>query len=153
MVSDNCLVIGEYGIGADGPTIILVLTSRYAASWLKGVLLGMVGSDGSLDLLSEPGVRLKGVGKLELVRCAEDGRGRLGRTRRTADFVWSCSDEDWQAAAELLQSFVEGATGHQYLTSSAWDDAVIEVSYGEQAGRTAWRNDSLAGGKDRVFAG
>lgn len=152
MISD-CLVIGEYGISADGPTILLVLTSRYAASWLKGVLLGMVGSDGSIDLTSEPGMSLKGLGKLELVRCVKEGRGRLERMRRTADFVWSGCDVDWQAAAELLQPFVEGVAGHQYLTSSAGDDAIIEVSYGEQQGRATRRSDSSVYGKDRVLAG
>ena len=76
MTPDSYFVIGEYGIGAEGPTMIIVLTSRSAAEWLKGLFLGMVGSKDRVDLASQPCVRLKGVGKLN--SCAALKRGVAG---------------------------------------------------------------------------
>jgi hypothetical protein len=33
--------------------------------------------------------------------------------------------------AEMLHPFIDGKTGHQYLTREGIDDALVEVSYGE----------------------
>jgi hypothetical protein len=100
---------------------------------MKRLFLGMAGSDGSVNLVSQPGVRLGGVGSLELVRLPDDRRGRLARGGHSADFVWSGNDGEWLTRAELLDQFVCGQKGHQYLSSFHRDDAIIEISFGEFA--------------------
>jgi hypothetical protein len=126
-------LIGEYGLAVDGPTIILMLTSPTAAAWLKDLFLGMIGSAKPVDLATRADVALKGVGKLELVRLGGERRGRLSRARRSADFTWSGNDEEWDTRAQLLDPFVDGLSGHCYLTSFYRDDdARIEVCLAEQ---------------------
>jgi hypothetical protein len=126
-------MIGEYGLAVDGPTIILMLTSPAAAAWLKELFLAMAGSGKPLDLASRADVSLKGVGKLELTRLDGERRGRLSRARRSADFTWSGNDEEWDTRAQLLDPFVDGLSGHCYLTSFYRDDdARIEVCLAEQ---------------------
>lgn len=45
----------------------------------------------------------------------------------------SAPQDGWSRNAGLLEPFVAGKTGHQYLTSEASDAALIEVSHGERA--------------------
>lgn len=120
-------IIGEYGLAVEGPVIILVLASPAVASWLKGLFLGMVGSEKTVDLVTQPGIVLKNVRQLELIRLPGERPGRLARARRSIDFAWSANDEEWRAKARIVDPLVQGQKVHQYLTSYDRDDARIEV--------------------------
>jgi hypothetical protein len=68
---------------------------------------------------------------LQLVRVARRHGAELSKNRRKNAFLWQCDDDEWQTNAELLDPFVAGRTGHQYLTRAGVDDAVVEISFGE----------------------
>jgi hypothetical protein len=124
-------LIGSFDVGAYGPTIFMVLPSREAVVWLKALFLSMTGYDGSRDLLSEPGVEVRGIERFELRRTSADSERHLLRQGDAAAFVWSATDDVWRRNSELLDPFVDGQSGHQYLTSEGVDDALVEISFGE----------------------
>jgi hypothetical protein len=88
-------------------------------------------SDESVDLSRQEGVDLRNIECLELRRVDHRGRRNLAKDRKKTAFVWFCTQEEWEWNACLIDSFVKGGAGHQYLTSRVADDAEIEISYGE----------------------
>lgn len=129
------LIHGDYDEGAFGPTILLKLDSAEAAEWLHGVLVRMRDAvDTAFDLAAAPEVHIRGVRKLLLRRIAAPRDVALvGPTDVTndADFDWALDAAGWRIAAGLVEAFVSGRAGHQYLTQEGVDAALIEASYGE----------------------
>jgi hypothetical protein len=123
--------IGSFGQGAFGPTIFLTLTSREAVVWLRDVFLSMAESNAPRDLVAEPRIVVRGVERLELRRASGAGRKQLTSHKRGRSFIWSTDEDRWRANAELLEPFIVGQSGHQYLTSEGIDDALVVISYGE----------------------
>jgi hypothetical protein len=129
------LLEGDFYEGAYGPSILLVLTSREAVSWLRAIFDALASANigAALRLDNQPGVHI-GAALTAL---------RLHVVRRTPDrhliqlpdgsFDWSCTADEWQTASLMLEPLLEHV-GHQYLTSEGDDDALIEVSYGEDHG-------------------
>jgi hypothetical protein len=123
--------------GAFGPTIFIRLTSQSSASWLSEVFLNRVASKGGLDLAVQDSVYLEGLEQLELHRAEQALPKNLSRPdSKAARFVWSCTDDGWRRNAGLLEPFIQGRTGHQYLTSEVTDDALLEISFGEEDSTT-----------------
>lgn len=56
--------------------------------------------------------------------CATGGASATGK-----GFRWCASSEGWAYEAGLLDPFVEGRSGHQYLTREGVDAALVEVSF------------------------
>jgi hypothetical protein len=133
--SDDMLIIGDYGVGAHGPTIMLQLRSAAAAAWLRDMFLKARRSPEGIDLLADPRVRVHGVEQLTLTVRAVHGPyielQCIGSSSDGKRFQWSASSEGWSYEAGLLDPFVEGRGGHQYLTREGVDDALVEVSFGE----------------------
>jgi hypothetical protein len=126
------LILGDYGPGAYGPTIVLKLASPAAAGWLRDLLLARAAGREPLDLVSQPDVQITNVEALVLRTVpAADGRCRLYRAGESSRFTWECTSDGWRALAFLIEPFVAGERGHQYLTSEHADDALIEVSHDE----------------------
>jgi hypothetical protein len=129
------LLEGDFYEGAYGPSILLVLTSREAVAWLRTMF----------DDLASAGVGT--VVRLDNQQRVEIGAAltalRLRRVEHTPDrhlvqapdgsFTWSCTADEWHTASLMLEPLLE-QSGHQYLTSETADDAIIEVSYGENHG-------------------
>ena len=57
-------------------------------------------------------------------------------------FVWSCTSEEWYTMSLMLEPLLR-QEGHQYLTSEGTDDALIEVSYGEDHRQRSRRGSTL----------
>ena len=110
-----------------------MLTSQSSALWLASVFRRMVGSVASMNLTADPEVDVDDVESLELRRAEKTQGKQLRREGRRAALknYWMCTDEQWLTNAALLDPFVEGRSGHQYLTSEATDDAVVTVSFNE----------------------
>jgi hypothetical protein len=135
--SEDLLVRGDYYQGAFGPSIILVLSSPQAARWLQGIFRSTTALSSPLSLSTDPHVRLNNVDDLSLVHRTSGSEVELRRepSRDLVGFVLSATEQGWQYLADLMEPLAEGQTGHQYLTREGVDDALIEVSLGEQHAR------------------
>jgi hypothetical protein len=129
------LIIGEFGAGAFGPTILLKLLSERSVDWLRCVFRRLADeSHATLDLATASEVRIEGVRSLLLMHTNESGDAELRRApsaRTERDFVWEADSAGWLDAAGLMDPFLAGSTGHQYLTREGIDAALIEISFGE----------------------
>jgi hypothetical protein len=135
MSHHGTLIEGDYGEGAFGPTILLVLLSVDATKWLRstfGYLANAaVGTVFRLD--NQPHVSI-GAAVTELsLRVVDRVPARHLVRDRTGGFTWSCTAEEWETASLLVEPLLN-QPGHQYLTSEVDDDALIKVSYGERQG-------------------
>lgn len=129
------LLEGDFYEGAFGPSILLILTSRDSITWLRALFndlaTGPVGT--TVSLVNHPDASIgAALGDLLLTRVAHRPEKHLVREQYDR-FVWSCASDEWTTMSLLLEPFLE-RSGHQYLTDEVADDALIEVSFGEQHG-------------------
>lgn len=135
LAGESPLVEGDYYDGAFGATILLVLNTRIAVSWLRNVFddLARAPIGSTFSLLDQPrvnvGAALQG---LAMVRVDRPPTRHLVR-EPDGSFTWSCTADEWETASLMLEPLLSQA-GHQYLTSEGIDDAIVEVSYGEDHG-------------------
>jgi len=139
----DLLIIGEFGEGAFGPTILLKLLSERSAEWLRSTFTRLAENpDVTPDLAGEPLVEIGGVRSLVLRHTSQAEDVVLRQVPAPdggLDFVWETDSESWAFAAGLMEPFVTGRTGHQYLTREGIDAALIEVSFGEPQVRIGGR--------------
>lgn len=122
------LLVGEYGNGAYGPTIMLQLVSEESVVWLRSLFFRLIQAAISIELAEEPCVDLYQIRRLSM-RCGSPDR-HLVRSGTDA-FDWIGDSAYWEDCAALMEPFISGQSGHQYLTSEAVDDALVQVSYRE----------------------
>lgn len=135
MSAQRPLLEGDFYDSAYGPSILLVLTSQEAVAWLRSIFEGIAGaSAGSVIRLdTQPRVEIgAALTALELRRVEEAPTRHLVQAPN-GTFTWSCTADEWETASVMLETLLE-QPGHQYLTSETDDDAIIEVSYGEDHG-------------------
>jgi hypothetical protein len=131
------MIEGKFGQGAYGPTVRLVLKSVAAAEQLRELFISARHAPEPILVTRQPGVRIDGVEELRLIQ--ESGVGphahlrRTGQSERGQRLDWLASPAGWSILAGLVDPFVRGQSGHQYLTSEAHDDVLIEVSFGEES--------------------
>ncbi len=131
--SDPPLLVGDFGHGAYGPTLLIILPTRAGASWLQGIFETRRQPGGPIDLTAMSEARIVGIQPLLLSLRQSGGQVRFRETSggNPPAFELSASPEGWADLAALLDPFVRGEPGHQYLTREDVDDALIEVSFGE----------------------
>ncbi len=131
----SVVVVGDYYLGAFGPTILLTLREPDGPRWLHDLFVHLAANGRAIDLASEPMVRLENIGELQLRLDPRLGPylalNRLSKKEQPARFAWIASSSGWMLQAGLLEPFIAGRSGHQYLTREGADDALIEVSFGE----------------------
>jgi hypothetical protein len=129
------LVVGDYYLGAFGPAILLTLREPDGPQWLHDLFIQLARNGRVIDLASEPMVRLQNIGALQMSLDRRLGPyvalNRLSKEEQPARFAWIASSSGWMLQAALLEPFIAGHSGHQYLTREGADDALIEVSFGE----------------------
>jgi hypothetical protein len=129
------LVVGQYGEGAYGPTILLKLLSPAAVEWLHDVMRNLANDPKVvIDLAAQPGVSLLGIRSWKLRRSSQPGDVALrgpASVVAEADFEWEMDEFGWLRAAGLLEPLLRGKSGHQYLSREGHDAALVEVSFGE----------------------
>ena len=154
--SPKLLIAGDFYEGSDGPTIILKLLSPAAVEWLHGVMTKLANDpEFAIDLAAQSEAHILGIRSWNLYRSSgsSDDAGvnligaRFWKLFRgsnwpialrgpssvvaDADFEWEMDEDGWITAAALLEPFLDGKPGHQYLTSAGHDAALVEVSFGE----------------------
>jgi hypothetical protein len=132
----EALVTGDYGEGAYGPTILLVATETGGIEQIQGIFERLANrpAESVLRMGDESGVGfLPELRALNLRVVASTTRPRL-RRRPSEGFEWSCTASEWRTLSALIEP-LRTRSGHQYLTSEVEDDALVEVSRGEQLSR------------------
>ncbi len=132
---NRALIEGDYYDGAFGPSILLVLTSRESISWLRAVFEGVaVAPVGTvISLVDQPQARI-GAALAQLLLARVDRRPNKHLVFNAhGSFVWSCTADEWQTMSLMIEALLQ-QSGHQYLTTEGKDDALVEVSYGEDHG-------------------
>lgn len=124
------LLVGELGEGSLGPTLLLKTVTPRGARWLRGIFQTMRQASQPLLLTSRPEVGIPNVA-IELICTGNKRPERNLIADGNNRFRWACTADQWNDLALLMTPLVEGAVGHQYLTSERWDDLLIEVSHGE----------------------
>lgn len=129
MTAAERLISGDLDQGALGLTLLLKLWSPEAASLMVSMIERAQGGE-PVILENSPLVELRTLERLEMRLTPEATTKRLvAITPR--QLVWTCTRAEWAEVVELLEPFVAGQSGHQYLTSERDDDVLIEVSFGE----------------------
>ncbi len=136
-MDENRKIVGEYYVGAYGPTIILILNSIESAKWLHDAFLAQI------DCVEERKItgsylELKNVESLSLL---SHSSGREIEIMRTTDshpnsFTIFGTVGGWRDMAGMMEPFMEGQVGHQYFGDELGDDALLEVSFGEGHSRS-----------------
>jgi hypothetical protein len=125
-------IVWDFYPGAYGPSILAELPDRAAVELLQDIFVRVGTTDARVELSNQPRMRLENIARLELARASHPSRKTLSRSGDIS-FVWSCTAEQWNTLAALLEPLLD-RPGHQYLTDEGIDDALIEVSFGEQHG-------------------
>lgn len=125
------LIVGDFGDGADGPTILLATSGAEGVELLRSLFENLstsrpgtvvhFGSDSMISLTSEL--------SLELRVAAEKCKPHLAQLD-SGSFAWTGTPYEWETLGLLIEPLLRGA-GHQYLTSDVLDEATIEFSRGE----------------------
>lgn len=121
---------GSFGTGAFGPTVVIELPTTFVAKWLHDTLLDLTPTEPARDLLAEGRVQLEGVKSFSLV-CVQSRPEKRLQVSTGSNMTWAGTSEQWKETAALVEPFISGRRGHQYLTDEGIDDALIELSYGE----------------------
>src|SRR5258708_7264264 len=130
------LVEGEYGEGAFGPTILLVLQGVQGVAYLRAIFDRLADSpEGTTVCLNEdPGLSMgAALWALDLQIVPSPPRRHLFRDEE-GGFTWVGTSDEWQTTSLMIEPLLH-QHGHQYLTSEVEDDALVEVSHGETHGR------------------
>jgi catechol 2,3-dioxygenase-like lactoylglutathione lyase family enzyme len=135
-MGDNATAIvrGGFGTWEERRAIVLIPQSVEAVGWLSRLFTGLAEGEGGESTLldAQPEVELEDVDLFELrvsdfhpaMAVTAEGEGR---------FVWVCNRDDWATVSSLLEPFLVGRSGHQYLHHSygATDEADVVLTFGE----------------------
>jgi hypothetical protein len=130
------IVLGEFGDGAYGPTILLATQSTDGVALVRSVFGRLSSSPPgtSVWLDNDPDISLSAaLWSLELRVVSESPEKHLIRSDQGVGFTWIGTQADWETMSLLIEPLLRQA-GHQYLTSEAEDDALVEFSRGEDHG-------------------
>jgi hypothetical protein len=130
------LIDGEYYQGSYGPTIILNASSLAAVGWIHRLFADLASDRAEIvDLMAMSEVMIRGTRRLLLIQVSEQPevalRLRSDEAFDGVEFEWRQDAENWRRTAALLEPFLAGDTGHQYLTQENKDEALVELSFGE----------------------
>jgi hypothetical protein len=127
--ADQPLIAGGLHAGADGPAMLLHCSSIEGVRLLRSTFLAVAAGKDPGDIVAPASVRLDGVMSLRLRRTLDPPTKRLRID--DGDVLWTTTATEWVSMATLLEGFLDGHSGHQYLTNEGSNDADVEVSFGE----------------------
>jgi hypothetical protein len=133
----DVLITGDYYVSAGGPAVLLVLASIRAAIWLDEVLQRVHEFSTPWSITADSRVEVMNVADISIVYNAV---GREVDFRKVADndsprFLLSLTAHGSHYLRGLIEPFIRGESGHQYLTQGGVDDALVELSMGEHHGQ------------------
>jgi hypothetical protein len=124
----------DYYQGAYGPTIFVVFRDSVAIQRFIHLLRSVPASTEPVHLAEVSAIAMTGVGDVEMLAVRSPARRSVARVDDApVRFRWVGSQDEWETRAQLLEPFLDGRPGHQYLSNET-DDALIEVSFGEAHG-------------------
>ena len=126
----------EYYQGAYGPTLIVLLNSPQDGMHFKSIFLELAqGNVREAKFSQTDFLRLENVKDVTLQVTAQPKEKKSLTRINDADeiaFNWSQTQDGWIRSVGLLDGLITADTpGHQYLTSEAVDDALVEISFME----------------------
>lgn len=128
-------VHGGFGAWEGRRAIVLIPQSVEAVGWLSRLFTGLAEGEGgeSVRLDAQPEVELDDVDLLEL-RVSDFHPAMAVSAEEEGRFVWVCNRDDWATVSSLLEAFLVGRSGHQYLHHSfgATDEADVVLTFGEE---------------------
>jgi hypothetical protein len=127
--------------GAYGPSVLIILVEKESIAWLRGIFKNMVDTpfDSTVSLAELPRVNW-GASLDDIVFSrVPQPLGRKFTHETPGRFLWKCTSSEWATMSLLLEPLLR-QPGHQYLTSEETDDALVEVSFGEEHRQQALRD-------------
>lgn len=126
----------DYYTSAAGSTLLFVTSDASGVVTLLDTITTAVESaDGGLDLALHPDFSLCDSLERLVLRCRSRSRGKSVIQTGLRSLEWRNSVQGWADTCELLRPLLR-TSGHQYLTSAPPDKVIVEVSRGEQLGRS-----------------
>jgi len=110
------------------------MPSSESVKWLHDILMSLAQGETGIDFVAMPEVSIEHVETLKMDRVEaqpEIALVNLSTGNQGSDFQWSQDAEHWRTTAMLLEPFLAGREGHQYLTHEGRDAALIEVAFQE----------------------
>jgi hypothetical protein len=118
--------------------------SRAAGAWFQEILRELGDGGPPKMLTSDPKVHIAHLDDIEMTSRSSGPQVTLKqRDSDSESFVWSATREGGLYLADLTQPLCTEGGGHHYLTDDKEDDALIELSFGEQDVLDAARRHSL----------
>ena len=133
--SENRVLV-EYYQGAYGPTLIVLLNSPQDGMHFKSIFLELAqGNVREAKFSQADFLRLENVKDVTLQVTAQPKEKKSLTRINDADeiaFNWSQTQDGWIRSVGLLDGLITAdSPGHQYFTSEAVDDALVEISFME----------------------
>jgi hypothetical protein len=128
LLIDHIPIVWDYGIGAYGPTIRVVLPDQAAVAILKRMFLELAEIDDTIELSQRSDMRLLHFSGLALTVARRYSQRTVHKLDDSPSFLWKGTSSQWFSTVRLLDPFTQGRSGHQYLGEG---DALIEVSFNE----------------------
>jgi hypothetical protein len=133
--SENRVLV-EYYQGACGPSLIVLLNSPQEGLQFKSIFSELAkGKVREAKFSQADFLRLENLLDVTLQVTAQAKEKKSLTRINDADeitFNWSQTQDGWMRSVGLLDGLITADTpGHQYLTSEAVDDALVEVSFME----------------------
>ena len=131
-------ILVDYYKGSYGPTILFIVNDEDDLYYLFGLIKGLVRYDypeislSKNDRFALSNMRNLILKTLEKKKPHEKNLYVSKEEFDSLDFIWALDTEGWYDCLGLLEGLIEGSgSGHQYLTSEGFDDALVVVSYKE----------------------
>ena len=127
------LITVDHCDGASGPTLLVVLETLAGVELLKAAFdrLAAARVGTVLPLHHEAGVSLRSsVSEVNLRVTNKIPAHHLHQDGNRA-FEWRNTNYEWETARMMLEPFLDGRPGHQYLTNDYPPDPNVTVSFGE----------------------
>lgn len=129
--ADAPRIFWDFYAGAYGPSMLIVLRDRRSVERMQDLFVEVATDGQPLELRWMADMFFENIDSLVLARSDDQVRRTFVR-EDPGRFRWSCSAQQWHHHAALLDGFARGRAGHHYLTEEAHDDALIEISFGEE---------------------
>ena len=130
MTAKKSKIVGDYREGSFGRMLRFRVLDRDGVTLLRNVFMSMRDSKEPMELRELPAIRLNDI-RVELNVTNNPRESQVVWLAKTRMVRWVATSEEWLTNALLLDPFMQGRRGHQFLSPGARGDVQLEVSFGE----------------------
>jgi hypothetical protein len=128
--SEHGIVTGAWGVDAAGrDTLTFFLHDSEGIQVLRDIFRRVAATDLPIELTDIPQVDIPRT-RVLIARLTKHPDKHV-RRRKGNVVEWNGTVDDWSTNADLLEPFLAGRRGHQFLSDDRWDDVVVIASFGE----------------------